>query len=152
LIRRIGKPPKRLVPFRCEMPFGKIKAKFKAPGDDKTIHTIEVLADGQQYIAEGIHPDTGQPYFWEGGELLSVARRHLPLLDEPAARQFISEARAIMIAAGWIEVDDRGKTKTRKQTNGKGKANNGTVYSIYCHSALRDECNALAAMSKDSGR
>src|SRR5262249_445942 len=42
LIRRIGKPPKRLVPFRCEMPFGKIKAKFKAPGDDKTIHTIEV--------------------------------------------------------------------------------------------------------------
>src|SRR5262245_22986177 len=70
LIRRIGKPPKRLIPFRCETPFSKIKVKFKAPGDEKTIHTLEVLADGQQFISEGIHPDTGQPYVWEGGELL----------------------------------------------------------------------------------
>src|SRR5262245_11304883 len=65
LRKRIGKPPKRLVPFRCETPFAKIRVKFRAPGDDKTIHTIEVLADGQQYIADGIHPDTGQPYVWE---------------------------------------------------------------------------------------
>jgi hypothetical protein len=157
LLRRIGKPPKRLVPFRCETPFSKIKVKFKAPGDEKTIHTLEVLADGQQFISEGIHPDTGQPYVWEGGELLSVARGHLPLLDETTARRFIAEARAIMIDAGWIEVDDRGKPKIKseKKTNGKAQPSNGTAVSvneIYYRSALRDECKALAAMPKDSGR
>jgi RecA-family ATPase len=156
LRRRIGKPPKRLIPFRCETPFAKIRVKFRAPGDDKTIHTIEVLADGQQYIAEGIHPDTGQPYVWEGGELLTVARGHLPLIDEAMARRFIAEASAMMIAAGWIEVDDRGNPKIKggKQTNGTTKSNGtaANIDSIYYRSALRDECDALAAMPKDSGR
>jgi putative DNA primase/helicase len=147
LLRRIGKPPKRLVPFRCDVPFAKIIAKFKAPGDDKTIHTIEVLADGQQYIAEGDHPDTGQPYRWEGGDLLSVPREQLPLLNEATARHFIDKAAAIMTAAGWIETG---------KSNGKISAPllqfEVNAASPYYHFALKDECRALATMSKDSGR
>src|SRR5262245_9403696 len=57
---RFGMPPKRLIPFRCETPFKKLAVSFKSP-DDVT-HKVEVLGDGQQFIAEGIHPDTGQPY------------------------------------------------------------------------------------------
>jgi hypothetical protein len=30
LLRRIGKPPKRLIPFRCETPFKKIAVSFKS--------------------------------------------------------------------------------------------------------------------------
>src|SRR6516165_10471503 len=118
LIKRIGKPPKRLIPFRCETPFNKIKVNFKAP--DGTIHKVEVLGDGQQYIAEGIHPDTGQPYIWEGGELISVARSHLPLLDEATARHFIAEVSSTLRSAGWIEVDDKGRPKGK--TNGSRPA------------------------------
>jgi putative DNA primase/helicase len=147
LLRRIGKPPKRLIPFRCDVPFAKIIAKFKAPDDDKTIHTIEVLADGQQYIAEGDHPDTGQPYRWEGGDLLSVPREQLSLLNEATARHFIDKAAAIMTAAGWIETGKtNGKTSTPLLQFEMNAAN------PYYHFALKDECKALAAMSKDSGR
>jgi hypothetical protein len=43
LLVRFGNSPKRLVPFRCEAPFSKIMAKFRAP--DGTVHKIEVLGD-----------------------------------------------------------------------------------------------------------
>jgi hypothetical protein len=152
LRKRIGMPPKRLIPFRCDTPFSKIIAKFKSPNDDK-IHTVEVLGDGQQYIAEGIHPDTGLPYTWEGGDLLDVDRGQLPLLDEDTAREFIARVRAIMLGAGWAEADGGGKAKT----NGAGKSGNGTegtlsAEPIYYRAALRDECDALATMPKNSGR
>jgi hypothetical protein len=152
LIRRIGKPPKRLIPFRCETPFSKIKVKFKAPDDDR-VHTVEVLADGQQYIAEGTHPDTGQPYVWEGGELVSMARGRLPLLEEATARRFIARASEIMLATGWVEVDDKGRPKGR--TNGSrppSSSSSATASSIYYRSALKDECAELAAMPPNSGR
>jgi hypothetical protein len=56
LLVRFGQAPKRLIPFRCDAPFKKISAWFKAPNDDKTVHKIEVLGDGQQFIADGVHP------------------------------------------------------------------------------------------------
>ena len=72
LLVRFGMAPKRLIPFRCEMPFTKIRIQFKAPDAD-TIHQVEVLGDGQQFIAEGLHPDTRKPYRWQGGDAQSVA-------------------------------------------------------------------------------
>ena len=62
ILKRVGQPPKRLIPFRCVTPFKKMSATFKAP--DGTVHKVEVLADGQQFVAEGIHEDTQQPYRW----------------------------------------------------------------------------------------
>jgi len=62
VLKRTGLAPKRLIPFRCATPFKKMSATFKAP--DGTVHKVEVLADGQQFVAEGIHEDTQQPYRW----------------------------------------------------------------------------------------
>jgi hypothetical protein len=95
LVVRYGSPPKRLIPFRCEAPFTKIMIRFKAP-DSRTVHKVEVLADGQQFIADGVHPDTGKPYTWQGGDLLSVPHERLPLLDLATARCFIGKAAAVM--------------------------------------------------------
>jgi len=90
---------------------------------------------------------------------LSGARADLPLLEEETARRFIADASAIMTGAGWIQVDAQGRPK--KKANGKSKANGkaktkkpetNTADSIYYRSALKDECAALAAMPKDSGR
>src|SRR6516165_2645820 len=61
LLVRVGQPPKRLVPFRCETPFTKIIIRFKPPDAD-TIHKVEVLGEGQQFIANGVHPGTGKAY------------------------------------------------------------------------------------------
>jgi putative DNA primase/helicase len=151
LLVRTGMPPKRLIPFRCEMPFKKMAVSFRS--SDGVTHKVEVLGNGQQFIADGVHPDTGKPYTWkDGADLLSVAHGHLPLLDETAARRFITEAGVIMAAAGWAEV--------RPKTNGKKDGNANTpalplgpkVANPYYHFALKDECAALATMPKHSGR
>jgi hypothetical protein len=99
ILKRIGLAPKRLIPFRCETPFKKIAATFKA--SDGTVHKVEVLSDGQQFVDEGIHEDTQQPYRWaENVSLLNVAHEHLPLIDEAFAHRFVAEASEIMRRAG----------------------------------------------------
>jgi hypothetical protein len=94
LLVRYGNLPKRLVPFRCDVPFRKIAVKFKAPDDDETIHTVEVLADGQQFIADGVNPDVNKSYRWKDGDLLSVPRESLHCSIK-TARQFIAQATKI---------------------------------------------------------
>jgi hypothetical protein len=73
ILERTGQPPKVLIPFQCDGPFKKIATKFETP--DGTLHKVEVLCDGQQFIADGIHPDTGEPYRWkDDNDLLSVSQ------------------------------------------------------------------------------
>jgi RecA-family ATPase len=127
-LKRVGKPPKRLIPFRTTAPFKKIRAAFRLPGEDKkTIpeRGIEVLGDGQQFVAEGIHPDTHMPYRWDDNVgLLNVAHEHLPLLDEATARRFVDEATRIMLAAGYEQTSgSNGKSKTGDKPKPNGKAN-----------------------------
>ena len=114
VLKRFGLSPKRLIPFRCVTLFKKISTTFKAP--DGVVHKVEVLADGQQFVAEGIHETTQQPYRWADNiGLLGVAHEHLPLVDEPLAHRFVAEASEIMKRAGWVEVSG----KTNGKTNGK---------------------------------
>jgi putative DNA primase/helicase len=144
LLVRIGAAPKRLIPFRCEAAFKKIAVSFKSP--DGTTHKVEVLADGQQFIADGIHPDTGNPYTWRDNvDLLSVAHEQLPPLDEAIAHHFVAEATAIMVAAGWTKI---GKTVG----NGNASPLPLETANPYYHFALKDECAALASMPANSGR
>jgi hypothetical protein len=102
VLKRTGLPPKRLIPCRCVAPFKKVAAQFKTP--DGVVHKVEVLCDGQQFVAEGIHEDTHQPYRWaDNVDLLSAAHEHLPLVDEALARRFIAEASKIMERAAGPE-------------------------------------------------
>ncbi len=50
---RIGKSPKALYLYRTETPFQKI-----------SMHPIEVLGNGQQFVAYAVHPETQRPYEW----------------------------------------------------------------------------------------
>jgi hypothetical protein len=166
ILKRTGLPPKRLIPFRCITPFKKISAAFKAPktpkAPDGVVHKVEVLCDGQQFVAEGIHEDTHLPYRWADNVcLLDVAHEHLPLVDEALARRFVAEASEIMRRAGWVEVGAQGKPKSgNDKTNGRSHRNTDNEpagakkrgSSIYGRSALKYECDKLAAMPADSGR
>ena len=157
VLKRTGLAPKRLIPCRCTTPFDKISIYFRSP--DNVIHGIEVLCDGQQFVAEGIHETTQQPYRWEDNvNLLNVAHECLPLVDKALAQRFIAESSEIMQRAGWIQVDAQGRPKKDK-TNGKAKPKTKIEpkvdtgpNSIYYRSALKDECAALAAMPPNSGR
>jgi hypothetical protein len=68
---RIGRAPKRLLVYRAAEPF----AGFKRP-------PIEVLGHGQQFVAYGLHPDTGQPYTWPVETLADIDIEDLPTITE----------------------------------------------------------------------
>ena len=78
---RIGRAPKRLLVYRAAQPF----RGFKYP-------PIEVLGLGQQFLAYGVHPDTGKPYYWPVQTLADITVDELPAITEAQAREFAKEA------------------------------------------------------------
>lgn len=70
---RTGRPPKALMMFKASEPFTKVKSsqwvdpagELNAKGKP-VLQAVEVLADGEQFVAFGIHPSTKKPYFWRG--------------------------------------------------------------------------------------
>src|SRR6476620_2145032 len=75
VLTRIGHPPKRAVLFRTDKPFDKIAVELVAGNGD--IHKLEFLANGQQVVVDGLHPNTGEPYCWHGGEPGQIAQENL---------------------------------------------------------------------------
>lgn len=60
---RIGMAPKRLLVYATDTPFRKMRSnKYQDEWGD--LHQIEILGDGQQFVAYHTHPDTGKPYLW----------------------------------------------------------------------------------------
>jgi hypothetical protein len=86
-VYRIGLPPKLLVPFRTDQPFKKRALTFAGP--DGVRHKVEVLGDGQQFIADGKHPDTKHPYEWYNGDLVDATWAGLPEINEAKADDFL---------------------------------------------------------------
>lgn len=78
---RIGQAPKRLFVFRTDTPFRKMRTtiRFDEWGEKQQ---IEVLAEGQQFVAYHKHPDTGKPYDWPDFEEnpLDVKANELPTI------------------------------------------------------------------------
>ncbi len=85
-LMRVGHWPKRLLIYRSAVQF----KKRQIPG-------VEILGLGQQFVAFGVHPNTGQPYHWPLGETpLEVPLDALATLDETKAETFLSEALTLL--------------------------------------------------------
>ena len=82
---RIGRAPKRLLVYRTETPFKGFK-----------LSPIEILCEGQQFVAFAIHPDTGRPYEWPEESLAEIDIGRLPAITEAQARAFAEEAYALL--------------------------------------------------------
>lgn len=97
LMTRTGRAPKFLVPFRSDTPFRKMSSGVYTDG--KREHKVEVLGDGQQWLAYAIHPDTHRPYEWFDGSsdagITACARSELPELDRDTAQRVIDAFEAI---------------------------------------------------------
>ncbi|MEZ5913467.1 MAG: bifunctional DNA primase/polymerase [Paracoccaceae bacterium] len=77
---RVGLWPKRLLVYRAEAPFRKLKSG-----------SVEVLGAGQQFVAFGHHPATGRDYYWVGETPLDVALTDLPAVETNAVEAFLAE-------------------------------------------------------------
>lgn len=91
LMTRTGLAPKFLVPFRSDTPFRKMTSHVYTDG--KNEHKVEILGDGQQWVAYHVHPDTGRPYqWWDGlgdGGVADVRHGSLPVLGRESAQRVI---------------------------------------------------------------
>src|SRR5262249_52643950 len=92
---RCGKPPKRLIPLRTDEPFAKLSRVFIAPNG--TEQKIEILGNGQQYVVDGIHPETRQPYRWHGGDLHTIKREDLPYVRREDMEKFLDAAARLLV-------------------------------------------------------
>ena len=107
-LERVGLAPKTGLLYRCAEPFKKVSSRtfVKSADDvaDKTKwHKLEVLGDGQQFVAYAIHPDTGQPYRWdEKTGPHNFAADDLPEITREQAEQIAAEFERLCEAAGWI--------------------------------------------------
>src|SRR5215472_5964583 len=92
---RIGKAPKRAIPFQTTTPFDKILVKLIAPNG--TEHRIEFLGQGQQAVVYGIHPETHRPYAWPHGDLVDFRREDLPGITPDGAQALVTAATEMLI-------------------------------------------------------
>lgn len=62
---RVGNYPKALYLIRCDEDYRYTRVEFGAH-DERGYQTerVEVLSDGRQFVAHGIHPKTLKPYSW----------------------------------------------------------------------------------------
>ena len=111
---RIGKYPKALYVFRTEaggvvpqyrrVEFGKVNGKGVP-------ERVELLSDGRQFVAAGVHNRTGLPYRWARA---LCAWGDLPVLTEAQAGRVMTELTAVLPLAdiktegGGAEVVDQG--------------------------------------------
>ena len=78
---RIGCAPKRLLLYRCQFPATKLY--FDEGG-------VELLSEGNQFVAFGMHPGTGRPYEWPTGfSPENVALSDVPLVTPEQVRALI---------------------------------------------------------------
>jgi RecA-family ATPase len=135
--RRIGQAPRVLLPLRCERPFAKLAtAQFAMRScPEAKPSKVEILCDGQQFVAYGIHKDTHRPYVWNGGgDLLAVPRADLPAITEAQAREIVAQAESIL--EEWGErVSEKPGDKKPGATPGDRipeGARNETLYKFGC--------------------
>lgn len=135
---RIGMPPKRVLLFRADVPFAKMAAAFTAPNG--TTHKVEILGAGQQVVVNGIHPGTGQPYRWHGGEPgLQLRREDLP-------RIIADNAAAYLVAATEMLIRKYGWTLIKKTTNSTGKQRTSAPPTTSKKASVRERAYAEAAL------
>lgn len=90
ILIRVGQAPKILIPCQLEgEAFDKITGKpvFDAQANK---HQVEILCDGQQFVAFGYHKDAQKDYHWTNGKsLLQVKPIELSLLSKTKAYEII---------------------------------------------------------------
>jgi len=100
---RVGQAPKRLLMFRTDEPFTKLKSTVYID-DQGREHAVEILGDGQQFVAFHIHPDTGKQFEWlykDGPHV--TPHDELPTLTVEQANAIINEFEQQAQDRGWTE-------------------------------------------------
>ena len=145
---RVGLWPKRPLLYRTLTPMPK-----------RRVGKIEVLGLGQQVVAFGIHPDTGRPYDWPGGDNpLDWPMDAVPLVDGAAIEALLVELEPLTEPAPSGSRAGKGATSSHAQAqtvairNGSGlvvDGRDGWLSSIAFH-AVHDAKDCGDPLDQDS--
>jgi P4 family phage/plasmid primase-like protien len=94
---RVGNPPKRLLMYRTDEPFTRMRL-YLSKGDAK--HLVEILGVGQQYIIDGTHPTTLRSYGWDCDPAHPAMR--LPTITKAQAGAFLAKVQEVVEGLGWL--------------------------------------------------
>jgi hypothetical protein len=141
---RIGLAPKRAVLLRTDTPFPKIKRSVVGPDPNKD-EKIELLCDGQQMIAFGIHPDTRKPYMWPQGEPGKIKWEDLPYTTAEECGEFVADAVELLCRDFGYTTPATGAGQAQGQTGQAGADWAELIANIAAGVQLHDSITSLAA-------
>lgn len=102
-IERVGLPPKTLLVYRAETAFPKVNSNVYIDTMGRTAK-LEVLGDGQQFVALHVHPDTHKPYRWLGKHgVHDTPVDELPEITREDAEAIRDEFERLARERGWQE-------------------------------------------------
>lgn len=104
-LKRVGFAPKELWVYRAEQGESWPKVDTGAWLDKEgRVSKVEILADGQQFVAAHIHPDTKKPYQWLNGKsVLNTRRSDLILLTHDHAKEIRDRVLQLFLGHGWTK-------------------------------------------------
>jgi len=123
LMERIGSKGAMLC-YRNETPIRKIVVggvhkSLKGASGKPLAGKIELLGIGQQFVAYGTHPDTGQPYDWPNAvmeaEPLTTSLSGLPEVTPDQLRSFAKRAVTLLAQLGYenVTIADSGASENQ---------------------------------------
>ena len=98
-LRRTGRAPKTLLCYSVIWPIKKLSTP-ELFFEDGTKAQVEILGEGQQFVAFGIHGETHQPYSWHGGDPSNTTFDRIPTVDAADLQAYLTEAEEILREAG----------------------------------------------------
>lgn len=115
-LQRTGRYPRLLISYRTDRSYTKLSSKtYTDFAGDR--HKLEVLGAGQQYVAFGVHPDTGRPYEWKDRKsILSIRPEDLPVLTQEQAIKLIEYYESI-VPSDW-QIVTPGRVDASEAING----------------------------------
>jgi putative DNA primase/helicase len=148
ILVRFGLAPKRAILFRTNEPFGKITASLIAP--DGTDQKLELLADGQQIVVAGIHPDSKKPYTWHGGEPGQINREDLPYISEEEAQALVADCVELLVTKyGYRRPGGHHCDNPRKTRESNGQDTAAPDWSAAEEQRVRDALTFIPADDRD---
>lgn len=100
LYPRIGREPKWGFPLRTDPEFRYCRIEYGArDAKGRLRDRVEVLSEGRQFVAVGIHPATGKPYRWPQGV---PALKDIPFVPAETIEAFLAAVALRLPAASAI--------------------------------------------------
>lgn len=105
---RVGRAPKQLLVYYAKRPFTKRVITVISP--EKVKQKVEILGDGQQFIAYGVHEDTKKPYKWTSErQLTDLETWELSEISLNQVESLFDAVERMCKARGWTIAQRSGK-------------------------------------------